>query len=271
MFYNYQILNSNDEEILYLYISSMYEFSNELDQNNKSTSIFNKVKDYIKLMDIPFEGKKVMLVIDGLVMASLSLDADNLSNNNNIDYQENLEFDKHDNVDVIDMYSKSSPIKYMLENNNDSFIISNFVKMREKDGRFSYVDLNNYIINELRKEASPTYEEEALKSVAIIVRTKILKELSENNYLDGEKYQNTNFLKKIWGNNFATYFRKLHDVIEETSSQYISHNNYYFNFDTRDNYHIPFSIYQANILAKRGYGYLDILGHFYPDAVIAMV
>ena len=59
MFYNYKILTVNNEEILYLYVNSIYEFSSELDYKNKEQSIFNKIKDYINVMDIKFNGKKL--------------------------------------------------------------------------------------------------------------------------------------------------------------------------------------------------------------------
>lgn len=96
MFYNYKILNSNNEEILYLYVNSIYEFSSELEQNNKESSILNMIHDYIDTMDINFTGNKIMLIVNDIIIASLTL------GQNFINYKEIIDLDKKDNVDVID-------------------------------------------------------------------------------------------------------------------------------------------------------------------------
>ena len=64
MFYNYKILNVNDEEILYLYVNSIFEFSSELGNTKKQEILSNKVNDYIHIMDINFNGKKVMFIVN---------------------------------------------------------------------------------------------------------------------------------------------------------------------------------------------------------------
>lgn len=276
MFYNYKILEVNNEEILYLYVNSMYEFSNELDHGNKPKSLFTKIVNYMKDMDIHFNGKKVMLVVNGLIIGSLMLITNDFSNidkeENYISYKEELDTNKKDNIDIIDMDQDiKSFIKNEISTDNDGFIISNFVKMKSKDGKITYVDLNTYITNELSKVIPPTYEEEAIKSVAIITRTEVFKSLYENNYLEDNDYRDINKLEKIWKKDFNYYFNKLKDAVEETSYQYLSSNKYYFNFNTRSNYQVPFSSYGANLLAKSGYNYIDILGHYYPDAELETV
>lgn len=266
MFYNYKILNSNNEEILYLYVNSIYEFSSELERKNKETSILNMIHDYIDAMDINFIGKKVMLVVNDIIIANLTLDQ------NFINYKEMIDLDKKDNVDIID-YEKEikSFIQDELKTYNEH-IISNFIKMKRKDGKTSYVDLNNYIVNLLTRMIPPTYEEEALKSAAIIVRTNVFRSLYENNYVNEEEYQSINTFQKMWKNNFWSNFDKLKDAVEETSYQYLANKNkYYFDFDIRDKYKVPFSSYGANMLAKSGYKYHDILHHYYPDAFLEIV
>lgn len=266
MFYNYKILNSNNEEILYLYVNSIYEFSGELERKNKETSILNMIHDYIDAMDINFIGKKVMLVVNDIIIANLTL------NQSFINYKEMIDLDKKDNVDIID-YEKEikSFIQDELKTYNEH-IISNFIKMKRKDGKTSYVDLNNYIVNLLTRMIPPTYEEEALKSAAIIVRTNVFRSLYENNYVNEEEYQSINTFQKMWKNNFWSNFDKLKDAVEETSYQYLANKNkYYFDFDIRDKYKVPFSSYGANMLAKSGYKYHDILHHYYPDAFLEIV
>lgn len=276
MFYNYKILEVNNEEVLYLYVNSMYEFSNELDHSNKPKSIFQKVINYIKDMDIKFNGKKVMLVVNGLIIGSLMLittDFSNIgANNNYISYKETIDIDKKDNIDIIDIDSDiKNFVKNEISTDNDGYIVSNFVKMKSKDGRTTYVDLNNYITNQLSKLIPPTYEDEAIKSAAIITRTEVFKDLYENNYLTDDNYRDINKLKSLWKKDFSLYFNKLKDAVEKTSYQYLANNNYYFNFNIRDKYQVPFSSYGANLLAKSGYKYIDILSHYYPDAELETI
>ena len=152
------------------------------------------------------------------------------------------------------------------------FIDSIPIKIKRKDGKTSYVDLNNYIVNLLTRMIPPTYEEEALKSAAIIVRANVFRSLYENNYVNEEEYQSINTFQKMWKNNFWSNFDKLKDAVEETSYQYLANKNkYYFDFDIRDKYKVPFSSYGANMLAKSGYKYHDILHHYYPDAFLEIV
>lgn len=278
MFYNYKILEVNNEEILYLYVNSIYEFSSELDKTNKPKNVFNKVTNYIKDMNIKFNGKKVMLVVNGIIIGSIMLinndfkDIDNKNMKNEfISYNENIDLDKNDNVDIIDL---NKDIKDYIKNeitNNDGYIISNFVKMKNKNGQITFVDLNNYITNYLIKIIPPTYEEEAIKSAIVVARTNVFRELYENNYLSEDNYRDTITLKKMWKKNYTQYLNKLKSLVEETNYQYLSNNNYYFDFNARKKYQIPFSSYDANRLAKLGYNYIDILSHYYPDATLEIV
>lgn len=276
MFYNHKVLTVNNEEILYLYVNSIYEFSSELEKKHKEKSIVNKIKDYINIMDIKFDGKKVMLVVNGLIIGSLVLITNDFSNldkdNNYISYKETIDIDTKDNIDVIDVNSDIKEfVKNEIESDNNGYIVSNFVKMKNKDGRTTYVDLNNYIANKLSSMIPATYEEEAIKSAAVIVRTETFRELYENNYLNEDDYRSIPTLKKMWNKNFSKYFNKLKSAVTDTNYEYLSNNNYYFNFDVRSKYRIPFSAYDANRLAKLGYKYEDILGHYYPDASLEII
>lgn len=274
MFYNYKILDVDNEEVLYLYVNSMYEFSSELDKSNKPRSIFDKINKYIKDMDISFSGKKVMLVVNGIIIGTLVLVTNDFLNTNKknqyISYKEIVDIDEDDNIDLID---KDNELSSFVKNNvsvNDSYIISNFVKMKNKNGLITYTDINNYIINSLSKIIPPTYEKEAIKSAAVITRTLVFQELYENDYLSDNNYNTIN-LQKLWKKDFNFYFNKFKDAVEETHNQYLLSDFYYFKFDDRKKYQVPFTSYGANILAKKGYKYIDILGHYYPDARLEIV
>ena len=78
--------------------------------------------------------------------------------------------------------------------------------MKNKNGRTTYIDLDNYITNRLSQIIPPTYEIEAIKSAAIIARTETFKDLYENNYLNEDNYRDISILKRIWKNNYNKYF-----------------------------------------------------------------
>lgn len=274
MFYNYKVLNVNNEEILYLYVNSMYEFSNELETSKKKENLVNKINDYIHIMDINFNGKKVMLVVNGLTIASLVLTpkvyAEN-SKNNEILYKEIIDLDEEDNIDIIDV---NSNIRNYVKNeiiNDYGYVISNFVKIKDKNGKITYIDLNNYLTSKLSSIVPPTYEDEAIKAAAIITRTEVFKELYENNYLNEENFRSTFKLKKMWNKNYKFYFNKLKNAVVDTSYEYLTFNNYFFSNSSRIKHYIPFSAYEANRLARQGYNYQEILGHFYPDVSLEIV
>ena len=250
----------------------MYEFSSEMNESDKAKSLYQKINDYIQIMDIKFNGSKVMLVVNGLVMGSLTLINNTFSNVSNkqneklIVYNENLE-SVYDNQEEIKEVLPEKQNTY----DNYSYATTSFVKAKNENGIITYVDLNKYIINELRKLVPPTYSKETLKSLSVIIRTNIFKDLYENRFLKSTKYQDISFLKKLWKKNYNNYYSKFKKAVEETNYQYMSSNNYYFNFNNRNKYQIPFNSFIANNLAKKGYNYLDILGHFYPDAFIETV
>jgi len=264
MFYNYKILDSNNEEILYLYVSSYFEFSKELDKRNKNESLTKKIREYLNDLNINFNGNKVMLIVDGLIIGSIT-------NFNKFDsyieskYRQFVDVDKCDNIDIIDIQDKNEI--YQEKNVQNDYIIDSFVKMKSDDFRTTYVNINDYITHTVANLIPPTYEEEAIKSIAIIVRTEVLKELYENSYLKEKHYLNNSVLKGMWKDNYNKYLDKINKSVMSTDNQYLTNNHYYFNFENRK-YQRPYSPYIANNLAKKGFNYVDILGQFYPDAFI---
>jgi len=67
MFYNYKILELNNEEILYLYVNSMYEFSNELDKE------IPKLKDRIKSVHLCFSTDPFMYGYEEISKMSIAI------------------------------------------------------------------------------------------------------------------------------------------------------------------------------------------------------
>ena len=73
MFYRYEIKSNGNEEILYLYLSLKYEFSRELVLNSKDKELSRRTRNFIKNNHINYNGSKVYLVIDGIVVKTLDI------------------------------------------------------------------------------------------------------------------------------------------------------------------------------------------------------
>ena len=74
MFYKYIIASVNNEEVLYLYMSNSYEIAKDFNSSNTTDEdIKKRVTNYINNRGISFKGNKVYLVVDDIIIASLSL------------------------------------------------------------------------------------------------------------------------------------------------------------------------------------------------------
>ncbi len=73
MFSRHLITEINNEKILYLFIDYNYEFASlgYQNQKEKSRTLYKKVLDYIKDKKIDFNGTKIFLVVNGLIIGSI--------------------------------------------------------------------------------------------------------------------------------------------------------------------------------------------------------
>lgn len=76
MFYKHVILNVKGEEVLYLYLSNSYEFGQDLKSKHHNGDVANRVENYIKNRKIKFHGNKIYLVVDGIIIGTVSRNQD---------------------------------------------------------------------------------------------------------------------------------------------------------------------------------------------------
>ncbi|MCM1370759.1 MAG: stage II sporulation protein D [Clostridium sp.] len=74
MISGYKIINQNGEDVLFLYLDYNYEFSKDF----KSDGIFKNIKSFIK--SINFTGKKVLVVVSGIIISTLLINPIKLQN-----------------------------------------------------------------------------------------------------------------------------------------------------------------------------------------------
>ena len=73
MFYRYEIKNNGVEDILYLYLTMNYEFSKELGSTSLDSELKRRTTNFIKNNGIPFQGDKIYLVIDDVIVKAFQI------------------------------------------------------------------------------------------------------------------------------------------------------------------------------------------------------
>ena len=190
MFYKYEIRNINNQEVLYLYLSLKYEFSNEFvdDNNLKILS-----KDFIKTNNITFRGSLVYYVIDGIIVKKVNL----LDDNN-----------------ISDDYSP------------DKFLIN----IRLEDNSMCEITLRDYLLSCLFFFYSNDIDNEVLKCICILYNTYAYKQMKEDNFISSNnsftKYEyHSNYRDKY--NNYSDLINRFNNIINSVSCIYLSYNNNY--------------------------------------------
>jgi stage II sporulation protein D len=193
MFYKYEVINNGVEDILYLYLSMKYEFSNELDLHDNNKLKFD-TKNFIKTNNIKFNGNKVFLIIDGIVYKTIILNTDN-------------------NKYLIDE-----------EYSSDKFLIN------IKSDKMYTITLRSYLTSMLLANYKVNINIETLKAICILYNTYAYKMMSENNYIIEDncftRYRDINYYKDYFSN-YNELIITINKVIDEVNCMYLSYNNKY--------------------------------------------
>ncbi len=223
MFYKYEIRNNGFEDILYLYLTMTYEFSKELGLKTSDKEMTRRTKNFIKNNDINYNGNKVYLVIDGIVVKSLDI-----SNNS-----EEIEVLKED-----------------LYYSNDQYFIN--VKLDNK--ALIEITLKEYLLGVLAAIYIPGLELETLKSLCVLYRSYAFKEMSEKRVImafnEFCSYRPISYYKLSWINNYQDVYNLLSLAIEQTDCLFTSFKQYYT---------LPFIHYSndGRTISSSKYGYLS--------------
>ena len=200
MFYKYEIKNNGIEDILYLYLTMSYEFSKEIGLNSNDKELSRRTKNFIKSNNIDFKGRKVFLVIDGIVVKSL---------------------------DVCSLDSDIEVLKSDLYYSNDFF----FVNIKLDDGSFIETNLKDCLLGMLATNIDNTIELEALKAICVLYRSYIFKEMNEKNCVvatnDFSIYKPISYYKLSWIDNYQDIIDKFSKAIIETDCLFITYDNHY--------------------------------------------
>ncbi len=220
MVYRYEIKNNGQEEILYLYLNMRDEFSKELMNTNNISDISRRTKNFIANNKIKFNGNKVYLIVDGIVVKTVDI--------SNV------------NVDL-----KKSP-----SYSNKKFLVN--IKLNEK--AMIEVSLEKYLLGILALVYNSNIQDETLKCISILYRTYAYREMFESNYINLNEsfftYRDISDYKLQWADNYLNIYNKLASIIEETDCIFLSYYGKYI---------LPFIHYCNNgyTFTNKKYGYLS--------------
>ncbi len=144
MFYKHIIINNKNKEVLYLYLINTQEFANDLNNENSKENIIDKINNYIRNANIDFNGKKVYLVINDIIISSVDL-----KNN------------KYDN--------------YTISENN-----AKLINLEKSTGIIKKMKLEDYVFGVVSNEMPGIFNIEALKAQAVLARTYAMKRIKNN-------------------------------------------------------------------------------------------
>ena len=194
MFYRYEIIKKDNEDVLYLYLTMKYEFSKELiGENDKELG--RRTNHFIQTNNIPFKGNKVFLVIDDMIVKSIDL-------NKTINYPTN------------DKYSV------------DSFMVN----IELDDDSLCEVSLREYLISILFYKYIENVHDEVLKAMCILYSTyayKMMKEegkiLSTNSFV---VFKPSSYYKSIFSN-YEMIINRLQGIVQQVDGMFITYKNDY--------------------------------------------
>ena len=220
MFYRYEIRNNGKENILYLYLTMTYEFSKELDSEKDNKKITERCQNFIKNNSINFDGNKIYLVIDGIIIKSINI-------NENI------------NRKIVETNTSYS---------NDEY----YVNIKFNNDKIIKITLKEYLLGVIATNSINNLELTTLKALCLIYRTYAYKEMKKNNYIEAinefQIYKPISYYKVIWINNYQNNINKITKAINDTDKEFLTYNNEFIdcyihicnNGYTKQSFEIPY-------------------------------
>ena len=137
---------------------------------------------------------------------------------------------------ILFLTSYQQPKKEILTNNIEN--INNEVKEVEtrkvnllKDNNIINIDLEEYIIGVVSCEMPASFNNEALKAMAVAARTYALYKMKGKKTYDltsttkDQCYITNDEMKAKWKNNYSKYYSKISDSVYDTNGEYLTYNN----------------------------------------------
>lgn len=204
MFYKYEIKSNGNEDVLYLYLSINYEFSRELVLSSKDDDLARRARNFIRNNNINYSGKKVYLVIDGIV------------------------------VKTLDISLKSNPIEILKDSlyySNDHFLVT----LKFQDGAIIELPLGEYLLGVLATNTVLGLDIEVIKAICILYRTYAFNKMNTDKYIEVFNnyalYRPIAYYKLFWAEQYEDNINLLNKAIKDTDCLFVTYlNNYILPF-----------------------------------------
>jgi len=211
MFYNYLINKVNNKDVIYLYLNSDYEISDDLYvRREKNGFILKNARNYLENMGINYKNKKIYLVVDNVIVGRLSL-------NSFFKKPKHIEFNR---------YGKKYRFDFLEEDNKPSL---KFIDIYRSNGLVEQVKFNEYLFGVIAREMPYIDSLECLKAQAVLARTYLFKCLMENRDIkEINRYQlffDRKYLKELWKDKYDEYKLKIRSAIIDTKEEVLTFNN----------------------------------------------
>lgn len=205
MFYKNLITEVNGNKVIYLYLNSDYEVSNDLYIRREKNSVFiNKARDYLDNMGIDYRGRPVYLVVDNIIVGKLHL-------NKFFKKPKYLEYNR---------FGKKYRFDFLNDEEHPSL---KFIDIYRSSGIVDRLKFNEYLFGVIAREMPYIDSNECLKAQAVLARTYLFKCLKDNKKInDINRYQlffDKTYLKLLWKDNYDKYRNKILRAIIDTDKE----------------------------------------------------
>lgn len=213
MFYKNLITEVNGKKVIYLYLNSDYEVSNDLYVRREKNKVFiNRARDYLNNMGIDYKNKSVYLVVDNVVVGKLQL-------NKFFKKPKYLEYTR---------FGKKYRFDFLSEEEYPSL---KFVDIHRSSGIIDKLKFNEYLFGVIAREMPYIDTPECLKAQAVLARTYLFKCLKDKKEIrDINRYQlffDKSYLKLLWTDKYNEYRDKILDAIIDTNKEVLTfHGNF---------------------------------------------
>lgn len=192
MYYKYEIINNGKEDILYLYLNMKYEFSKEL-IGNDFKDLSRRTKNFINSNKINFNGNKVYLIVDNIVVKTVDISTVEGNTMN---------------------YNLYSPDHYM-------------VNIELVDSSISEITLREYLLTQLFTYYSFGLHNEVYKAICVLFNTYAYKMMSKNKLIPfNDSFSTFDIVDEYKTlSNYNVLVENFNLIIDEVCGQFLSYNN----------------------------------------------
>lgn len=193
MFYRYEIKNNGLEDVLYLYLTMNYEFSKELSSKSDDSELRRRTTNFIKNNGIDFNGNKVYLVIDDIIVKTFKIS-------------------KEESIPVISKKISYSDYDFM-------------VTVQLEDNSFIEITLHEYLLGTLATNMIPNLPIDVLKAMAILYRTYAFKEMTEYKTISATNelatYKPIEYYKIAFAPDYDIIISRLEEAARQTNGMFL--------------------------------------------------